>query len=86
MLRLADVGVPSAAGSVDEDLEYVCEPLVACLTHIIQNLTTSGASLPAMLRVSKLTPVPKSSQAAARLDKDNYRAALECSQHFQQGC
>ena len=53
--------------------EYVCEPLVACLTHIIQNLTVHAAALPAVLQVSKLTPVPKSGQASAWLDKNMYR-------------
>jgi hypothetical protein len=73
LLRLAVVRVPSPSGSdADQDAEYVCEPLVACLTYILQNLATVGA-LPAVLQVSKLTPVPKSGQASARLDKNMYR-------------
>jgi exonuclease III len=71
LLRLAVVRVPTAA--VDSPgTEYVCEPLAACLTHIFQNLSACG-SLPAVMQVSKLTPVPKSGQASARLDKNMYR-------------
>ena len=71
LLRLAVVRVPT--GSHDTHVqEYVCQPLAACLTHILQNLSTCD-TLPAVLQVSKLTPVPKSSQASARLDKNMYR-------------
>ena len=43
------------------------------MTYIIQNLTVHAAALPAVLQVSKLTPVPKAGQASARLDKNMYR-------------
>jgi exonuclease III len=72
LLRLAAVRVPSSPRHDSQDVEYICEPLVACLTHILQNLTAEGC-MPAVLQVSKLTPVPKSGQASARLDKNMYR-------------
>ena len=71
LLRLAVVRVPTAAPDTP-DIEYVCEPLAACLTHILQNLSSCSA-LPAVMQVSKLTPVPKCGQPSARLDKNMYR-------------
>jgi hypothetical protein len=71
LLRLAVVRVPSSSPDTP-DTEYVCEPLASCLTHILQNLSACSA-LPAVMQVSKLTPVPKSGQASARLDKNMYR-------------
>ena len=71
LLRLAVVRVP-ASDVLEPDAEYVCQPLVACLMHILQNVTQEGR-LPAVLQVSKLIPVPKSGQAMARLDKNMYR-------------
>ena len=40
LLRLATVRAPSSAVEDGHEVEYVCEPLVACLTYIVQNLTT----------------------------------------------
>jgi Reverse transcriptase (RNA-dependent DNA polymerase) len=74
LLRLAVARVPSTHYDAEDGVtEYVCEPLVACLVHVIQHLASGGAALPAVLQVSKLTPVPKSGQATARLDKNMYR-------------
>jgi hypothetical protein len=71
LLRLAVVRVP-ASSVVAPDTEYVCEPLAACLTHILQNLSACH-TLPVVMQVSKLTPVPKSGRASSRLDKNMYR-------------
>jgi hypothetical protein len=81
LLRVAVVRVPNASQDAP-DVEYVCEPLATCLTDILHN-ASARCTLPAVLQVSTLTPVPKSGQASGAAGLDHVSQQHQRCQHFQ---
>jgi hypothetical protein len=63
--------------------EYACQPFLECVTELFQQLLNGNAgeqqSLPRVLQVSKLTPVPKQDVASDPSNKNKYRGICSSS-------
>lgn len=57
---------------VGDSEQPVCRPAIECMQWLLQSLLDSGR-LPESMCISKLVPVPKSSQASALTNMDMYR-------------